>query len=70
MPERLQRRGGFIRRKTFRNRAKIEAIANASNKQSEELGIQATPTFLLNGKRLDVTAWNQLEPLLQRAGAR
>ena len=50
--------------------AKVQAIADASNKQSEELKINATPTFLLNGKRLDVTQWPQLEPLLQRAGAR
>ncbi len=50
--------------------AKIEAIANASNAQSEELKINATPTFILNGNKLEVTAWNQLEPLLQRAGAR
>jgi protein-disulfide isomerase len=50
--------------------AKIEAIANASNEQSAELKINATPTFILNGNKLEVTAWNQLEPLLQRAGAR
>jgi protein-disulfide isomerase len=48
----------------------IQAIADASNKQSEELKINATPTFLLNDRKLEVTAWNQLEPLLQRAGAR
>jgi protein-disulfide isomerase len=48
----------------------IEAIADASTSQAEELGIQATPTFILNGKKLDVTQWPQLEPLLQRAGAR
>lgn len=50
--------------------AKVEAIANASNSQAEELKINATPTFLLNGKKLDVTQWAQLEPMLQRAGAR
>ncbi|KPF62465.1 thioredoxin domain-containing protein [Porphyrobacter sp. AAP60] len=50
--------------------AKVQAIADASNKQSEDLKINATPTFLLNGNRLDVTQWPQLEPLLQRAGAR
>jgi protein-disulfide isomerase len=48
----------------------IESIANASAKQSEELKINATPTFILNGNKLDVTQWPQLEPLLQRAGAR
>lgn len=51
------------------DRAKVEAIANASNQQSEELGVEATPTFLLNGRKLDVNQWPQLEPLLQRAGA-
>lgn len=50
--------------------AKIEGIANASNSQAEELKINATPTFFLNGKKLDVTQWAQLEPMLQRAGAR
>jgi protein-disulfide isomerase len=48
----------------------IQAIADASNTQSEELKITGTPTFFLNGKKLDVTQWPQLEPLLQRAGAR
>lgn len=52
------------------DRGKIEAIANASTKQSDELGIQATPTFLLNGSKIDANQWPQLEPLLQRAGAR
>jgi len=50
--------------------AKVEGIANASTSQAEELKINATPTFFLNDKKLDVTQWPQLEPLLQRAGAR
>jgi protein-disulfide isomerase len=50
--------------------AKVQAIADASNKQSEELKITGTPTFILNGKKLDVTQWPQLEPLLKSAGAR
>lgn len=48
----------------------VEAIANASTAQSEELGLTGTPTFFLNDKKLDVTQWAQLEPMLQRAGAR
>ncbi len=48
----------------------IQDIADASNTQSEELKITGTPTFILNGKTLDVNQWPQLEPLLQRAGAR
>lgn len=49
---------------------KIEAIANNSSAQAEELGINATPTFLLNDRKLDVNTWKDIEPLLQRAGAR
>ena len=48
----------------------VQAIADASNQQSEDLDVNATPTFILNDKKLDVTQWTQLEPLLQRAGAR
>lgn len=50
--------------------AKIEAIANASNTQSEELKINGTPTFFLNGRRLEGTSIEAIEPALQRAGAR
>ena len=48
----------------------IEAIANASSSQADELKITGTPTFFLNGRKLDGTSWQQLEPQLQRAGAR
>ncbi|MGY6552146.1 MAG: thioredoxin domain-containing protein [Erythrobacter sp.] len=57
-------------RSCLADRAKIEGIANASTKQAEELGVQATPTFLLNGRKLEATQWPELEPILQRAGAR
>ena len=33
--------------------AKAESILNASNTQSEELGVTGTPTFFLNGAKLD-----------------
>lgn len=49
---------------------KIEAIANASDAQAKEFNIQATPTFFLNGKMLEERQWAELEPVLQRAGAR
>ncbi|MEO0057946.1 MAG: hypothetical protein RIT17_1419 [Pseudomonadota bacterium] len=48
----------------------VQTIADNSTKQSDELKITGTPTFLLNGKKLEVNQWAQLEPLLQRAGAR
>jgi hypothetical protein len=31
---------------------------------------RARPTFIVNGKNVDVATWEQLEPILQRAGAR
>lgn len=52
------------------DRAAIEKIANASTEQAEKLDIQGTPTFLLNGAKMDGNQWSQVEPLLQRAGAR
>ncbi|TRD12829.1 protein-disulfide isomerase [Erythrobacter insulae] len=48
----------------------IEGIAETSNTQAQELGVQATPTFFLNGRKLEERSWAQLEPILQRAGAR
>jgi len=48
----------------------VQAIADASNAQSEELKINGTPTFFLNGKKLEGTTLEAIEPQLQRAGAR
>ena len=50
--------------------AKGEAILERSNTQSQELGVTGTPTFFLNGSRLQVSNWADLEPALQAAGAR
>ena len=50
--------------------AKIEAMVKNSEAQGKEFNVTGTPTFLLNGKKLDANQWPQLEPLLQRAGAR
>lgn len=52
------------------NAKAIEAIATASNTQSEQLKLAGTPTFFLNGKQLEGTTWEAIEPQLQRAGAR
>ena len=49
---------------------KIDAIQKASAAQAKEFNINATPTFLLNGKQLEERQWPELEPILQRAGAR
>ena len=48
----------------------IETIANTSRAAAEELNVTGTPTFFLNGQRLDGNQWAQVEPILQRAGAR
>lgn len=50
--------------------AKIDAMVKASEAQATEAGVTGTPTFVLNGKKLDVNTWEKLEPVLQRAGAR
>lgn len=48
----------------------IERIANNSSEQAQELGINSTPTFLLNGNRIDGISWDDVEIALKRAGAR
>ena len=36
----------------------------------EKYNITGTPGFVLNGKNIEVSSWDGLEPILQRAGAR
>lgn len=48
----------------------VIAIGDRSTEQSDELGINSTPTFILNGRVLEERSWPSLEPLLQNAGAR
>ena len=50
--------------------ATIEALADASRAASDEMNVTGTPTFFLNGQRLDGNQWPQIEPALQTAGAR
>lgn len=57
-------------RECLADKETIERIANNSNEQAQELGITATPTFLLNGNKLDANQWPDIEVILQRAGAR
>ena len=42
---------------------RLQATADAA-------GVNSTPTFFLNGRRLEETSWEAVEPALQRAGAR
>ncbi|HSG35622.1 MAG TPA: DsbA family protein, partial [Sphingomonadaceae bacterium] len=50
--------------------AKIEEMANTSRAAADAAKVTGTPTFFLNGSRLDVTSWAAVEPILQNAGAR
>ncbi len=45
-------------------------IAENSAVQSDELGVTGTPTFFVNGRKLDGTSWAVVETALQAAGAR
>lgn len=50
---------------------RAQAIADRSDQQSQELNVTGTPTFFINGSKLDAVAdWGKLEPALQNAGAR
>ena len=50
--------------------ARIDALVKGSEAEARKFEVTGTPTFVLNGKKLDVNTWEALEPLLQRAGAR
>lgn len=49
--------------------ASLERLAKLSEGYSSD-GINSTPTFMLNGRKVEGGSWSQLEPALQRAGAR
>ncbi len=48
----------------------MQKLANLTQSYAQDDGISSTPTFLLNGRKLDDTSWATLEAALQRAGAR
>lgn len=48
----------------------LEKLSKVSETYASEDGISKTPTFVLNGSSLEASSWDELEPLLQRAGAR
>ncbi|MCE2841299.1 MAG: thioredoxin domain-containing protein [Novosphingobium sp.] len=50
--------------------AKATKLVEATNKASQELNITGTPTFLLNGAKLDTNTWEGVKVLLEKAGAR
>lgn len=50
--------------------ASVDAIGDRSDQQSAEFEVTGTPTFFVNGTKVDGISWEDLEPVLQRAGAR
>ena len=48
----------------------MTAIADRSEKQSQELNVTGTPTFILNGRNIGSLDWATVEANLQTAGAR
>lgn len=50
--------------------AAVTALATKSQDQSTQDGVTGTPTFFINGTKVDSTRWAEVEGALQRAGAR
>ncbi|MCZ8369035.1 MAG: thioredoxin domain-containing protein [Porphyrobacter sp.] len=50
--------------------AKIEALVKTVEANNTKDNVTGTPTFFLNGKRVEGATWDVIEPQLQRAGAR
>ena len=51
------------------NQAAAEKVAQEADNWGKQ-GISSTPTLLLNGAQTGINTWAELEPLLQKAGAR
>lgn len=50
--------------------AKATALANATEKATQDFDVSGTPTFILNGTKTGVATWAELEPMIKKAGAR
>lgn len=51
------------------NHANAERVAKDAQSFSDQ-GVDSTPTLMINGIKTDVADWADLEPMLQKAGAR
>lgn len=49
---------------------KAETLAKQTRDEGTEFEISGTPTFLLNGEKLEAMSWSDMKARLQRAGAR
>ena len=45
-------------------------LVDSTQKASETYNVTGTPTFIVNGRNVEVATWESLEPILQQAGAR
>lgn len=50
--------------------AAIKSIADTYADAANNRGVAGTPSFFINGKKVDAASWEQIEPALQAAGAR
>jgi protein-disulfide isomerase len=56
-------------RQCMADTAKIDALTKITQDASTAGTVTGTPTFLLNGKKLDAVSWKQVEQALKAAGA-
>lgn len=49
--------------------AAMERLSKQTEAAADEFSIQGTPTFVLNGRKIEGTAWSLIEPAISRAGA-
>ncbi|HEX7753502.1 MAG TPA: thioredoxin domain-containing protein [Novosphingobium sp.] len=52
------------------NAAEAEAIAKRTQEDGEKFAITGTPTFLLNGAKIEGNTWEEIKAKLEAAGAR
>lgn len=52
------------------DKAAIDSLIKATERGTKDDGINGTPSFLLNGAKLDASSWNQVKTKLIEAGAR
>ncbi|HKX79983.1 MAG TPA: thioredoxin domain-containing protein [Novosphingobium sp.] len=52
------------------NGAAAEALVKAASDQGTEYDITGTPTFVLNGKKIEQNTWPEVKAELEKAGAR
>ncbi|MEI6641864.1 MAG: thioredoxin domain-containing protein [Novosphingobium sp.] len=45
-------------------------LVNDTSKAGDTYNVTGTPTFLVNGRNVEVATWEALEPILKQAGAR